>query len=111
MSFMGRNETIEPLDKNKPEDVIAAEMIEDMISNCDNWKDGSVHLATGHVELSTPITADTRRIVSTSATTLSFANDGERLTKSADNSSPLTARLPNRAIAIMPAEMASDASR
>lgn len=49
MSFMGQNETIEPVDKNNPEDVIAAEVIRDMIANCDNWSDGSMHLANGHI--------------------------------------------------------------
>ena len=49
MSFMGQNETIEPVDKNNAEDVKAAEMITDMITNCDNWREGSLHLANGHI--------------------------------------------------------------
>lgn len=49
MSFMGQNETIEPMDKNNPDDVIAKEVIEDMIANCDNWMHGSLHLANGHI--------------------------------------------------------------
>ena len=49
MSFMGQAESIEPIDKNDPEDVLAAEVIADMIRNCDNWMDGSIHLANGHV--------------------------------------------------------------
>ena len=48
-SFMGQAETIEPCDKNNPDDVIAAQVIEDMISACDNWTKGSVHLASGHI--------------------------------------------------------------
>lgn len=49
MSFMGQAETIEPFDKNNPDDVVAAEVIQDMIDNCDNWNKGSVHLALGHI--------------------------------------------------------------
>lgn len=49
MSFMGQTETIEPFDKENPDDVIAAEVIQDMIDNCDNWREGSVHLANGHI--------------------------------------------------------------
>lgn len=49
MSFMGQNESIEPIDKNNKEDVQAAEIIKDMIDNCDNWREGSLHLANGHI--------------------------------------------------------------
>jgi hypothetical protein len=49
MSFVGQDETIKPKDKKKKDDVIAAEIIEDMISNCDNWIKGSLHLANGHI--------------------------------------------------------------
>ena len=49
MSFMGQNESIEPVDKNNPDDVAAAEVIQDMIVNCDNWREGSLHLANGHI--------------------------------------------------------------
>jgi hypothetical protein len=49
MSFMGQSESIEPIDKNNPEDVIAAEVVADMIRNCDNWREGSIHLANGHI--------------------------------------------------------------
>lgn len=49
MSFMGQTETIEPVDKNNPDDVKAAEVIQEMIDHCDNWREGSVHLANGHV--------------------------------------------------------------
>jgi hypothetical protein len=49
MSFMGQNETIEPYDKNDPQDVIAAEAIREMIENCDNWREGCLHLAQGHI--------------------------------------------------------------
>ncbi len=46
---MGQTETIEPFDKNNPDDVKAAEVIQEMIDNCDNWREGSIHLANGHV--------------------------------------------------------------
>ena len=49
MSFMGQNETIEPIDKANEDDVTAAEVIQSMIDNCDNWRDGNVHLANGHI--------------------------------------------------------------
>jgi hypothetical protein len=49
MSFMGQDENIEPLDKNNPDDVIAAQVIKDMIANCENWREGNVHLAQGHI--------------------------------------------------------------
>lgn len=49
MSFMGQNESIEPVDKNNPADVMAAEVIQDMIENCHNWREGNVHLANGHI--------------------------------------------------------------
>jgi hypothetical protein len=49
MSFMGQTETIEPLDKDNPDDVIASEVCQDMIYNCDNWREGMVHLANGHI--------------------------------------------------------------
>lgn len=49
MSFMGQTETFEPFDKNNPDDVIAAQVIEEMRENCDNWREGSVHLANGHI--------------------------------------------------------------
>ena len=49
MSFMGQNESIEPVDKNNSDDVVAAAVIQDMIDNCDNWREGSVHLANGHI--------------------------------------------------------------
>jgi phage gp29-like protein len=46
MSFMGQTETIEPIDKNNPEDVKAAEVIQEMIKEVDStgkglikWKD------------------------------------------------------------------------
>lgn len=49
MSFVGQNETIEPYDKNDKDDVIAAEVIREMIENCDNWREGCLHLAQGHI--------------------------------------------------------------
>lgn len=49
MSFMGQNETIEPLDPDKKEDVEAQEFIEDIIRNCENWREGNIHLAQGHI--------------------------------------------------------------
>lgn len=49
MSFIGQNETIEPFDKSNQDDVIAAEVIRDMITNCDNWREGCLHLGNGHV--------------------------------------------------------------
>lgn len=49
MSFIGQHETIEPYDKKNADDVQAAEMIEDMISNCENWREGCLHLAGGHI--------------------------------------------------------------
>lgn len=49
MSFMGQEEKIEPYDKSKPEDVQAAEVIQDMIANCDNWREAMTHLADGHI--------------------------------------------------------------
>lgn len=49
MSFMGQDEAIEPFDKENPDDKIAAEVIEDMRNNCDNWREGSLHLANGHI--------------------------------------------------------------
>ena len=49
MSFMGQAETIEPFDKNNKDDLIACEVIRDMILNCDNWIEGSVNLAMGHI--------------------------------------------------------------
>ena len=49
MSFMGQAETIEPFDKDNEDDKIACEVILDMILNCDNWIEGSVHLAMGHI--------------------------------------------------------------
>jgi hypothetical protein len=49
MSFMGQSETIEPIDPDDAEDKKAAEFIEDIIANCDNWREGSTHLAQGHI--------------------------------------------------------------
>lgn len=49
MSFIGQNETIEPFQKGNAEDEKAAEAILDMISNCDNWREGCLHLAQGHI--------------------------------------------------------------
>ena len=49
MSFIGQQQTIEPYDKSNPEDVRAAEMVKDMIEHCDNWREGSLHLAGGHI--------------------------------------------------------------
>lgn len=49
MSFMGQSETIEPIDPENEDDKIAAEFIEDVIANCDNWREGSTHLAQGHI--------------------------------------------------------------
>lgn len=49
MSFMGQSETIEPIDPDDEEDKKAAEFIEDIIANCDNWREGSTHLAQGHI--------------------------------------------------------------
>lgn len=49
MSFMGQEETIEPVDKKNQDDVAAAQVIKDMRDNCDNWREGSVHLAQGHI--------------------------------------------------------------
>lgn len=49
MSFMGQNETIEPLDPANKDDIQATEFIEDIIRNCENWREGNVHLAQGHI--------------------------------------------------------------
>ncbi|MDE2106130.1 MAG: DUF935 family protein [Patescibacteria group bacterium] len=49
MSFMGQDERIEPWRKGNKDDQIAAEVIEDMIENCDNWREGTTHLASGHI--------------------------------------------------------------
>jgi Protein of unknown function (DUF935) len=49
MSFMGQSETIEPIDPDDKDDKIAAEFIEDIRDNCDNWREGSTHLAQGHI--------------------------------------------------------------
>jgi hypothetical protein len=49
MSFMGQSETIEPIDPDNAKDVEAAEFIEDIIANCDNWREGNTHLAQGHI--------------------------------------------------------------
>jgi hypothetical protein len=49
MSFMGQNETIEPFDPNNKDDVEACEFIEDIRENCENWREGMVHLAQGHI--------------------------------------------------------------
>ena len=49
MAFAGQHESIEPFDKENQDDVQAAEMIVDMIDNCDNWREGLLHLANGHV--------------------------------------------------------------
>jgi hypothetical protein len=49
MSFMGQNETIEPFDPNNKDDVIACEFIEDIRENCENWREGCLHLAQGHI--------------------------------------------------------------
>ena len=49
MSFMGQAETIEPVDPKNKDDVKAAEFIEDITANCENWREGSVHLAQGHI--------------------------------------------------------------
>ena len=49
MSFIGQEEKVEPFDKDKKEDVLAAEVVEDMKLNCENWTKGSLHLAMGHI--------------------------------------------------------------
>jgi hypothetical protein len=49
MSFIGQQQTIEPEDKSNQDDVAAAELIRDMIANCDNWRQGCLHLANGHI--------------------------------------------------------------
>lgn len=49
MAFAGQHESIEPYNKENADDVQAAEMISDMIANCDNWREGLLHLANGHV--------------------------------------------------------------
>lgn len=49
MSFMGQSETIEPIDPDNADDKQAAEFIEDIIANCENWREGSTHLAQGHI--------------------------------------------------------------
>ena len=49
MSFMGQQETIEPFNVKDEDDNIAVEVIEDMRENCENWDEGSVHLALGHI--------------------------------------------------------------
>jgi hypothetical protein len=49
MSFMGQVENIEPMDPKSADDKIAVEVIEDMRENCENWDEGSVHLALGHI--------------------------------------------------------------
>jgi len=41
--------TYEPLDKNNQDDVIASEVITDMVMACENWPQGSMHLANGHI--------------------------------------------------------------
>lgn len=48
MSFISQNVTIEA-GGNSADDIQAKEMIEDMKANCDNWLEGSIHLAQGHV--------------------------------------------------------------
>ena len=49
MSFMGQNETIEPYDPKNKDDVTAAEFIEDIRDHCENWREGCIHLAQGHI--------------------------------------------------------------
>ena len=49
MSFMGQNETIEPFDPENKDDKIACEFIEDIRENCENWREGCLHLAQGHI--------------------------------------------------------------
>jgi hypothetical protein len=49
MSFIGQPETIEPVDPKNAEDRLAAEFIEDIIANCENWREGIMHLAQGHI--------------------------------------------------------------
>ena len=49
MSFMGQTESIEPANPKNSDDKIAVEVIEDMRENCENWDEGSVHLALGHI--------------------------------------------------------------
>ena len=49
MSFMGKAEQIEPFDKDDQDDQIASEVITDMMTACENWAEGSVHLANGHI--------------------------------------------------------------
>ena len=49
MSFMGQPETIESVDPKNPEDKKASEFIEDIIANCENWREGLIHLAQGHI--------------------------------------------------------------
>lgn len=49
MSFLGQPETIEPVDPENADDKKAAEFIEDIIANCENWREGIMHLAQGHI--------------------------------------------------------------
>ena len=54
MAVIGQKQSIQPFTqgpggKPTPDDLIAAEVIEDMIANCDNWMDGQLHLMNGHI--------------------------------------------------------------
>jgi hypothetical protein len=49
MSFVGQNESIEPWNKQSEDDRVAQETIEDMIYNCENCREGCLHLANGHI--------------------------------------------------------------
>lgn len=49
MAVVGQENNIQPADKEDQDDVQAAEAIEDMIANCDNWDEGQRHLMNGHI--------------------------------------------------------------
>ncbi len=44
MSVVGNTESIQPFDKDNKDDIRAAEVIQDMITNCDNWTQAQMFL-------------------------------------------------------------------
>src|SRR6185436_13306943 len=46
---VGQPESIQPCDKSNADDIAAAQAIEDMIANCDNWNEGMNFLMGGHL--------------------------------------------------------------
>ncbi len=49
MAVTGNTESIQPYDKDNADDKIAAEVIQDMIANCDNWTPAQMFLMGGHL--------------------------------------------------------------